>query len=293
MTQLRQDFPSGSKWGPTQLKNLAFPLEPQAHQFCDLSYDDDVSGNISDVLARLTTGFGIEEPEWGTDKVDPKYRLFFDDLSDMRPRPLRTVQITPKRPATRSRIKLPSSSVHPSSVPDPGRLDVWQTTGSTQSTPSKLVPLPSIPRTPNSGLAVSITPSRTLKRRRSLSLPVLPSSMEQINEIPCEGFPSSQTDSTFPAPDETDVSSGSELSDGDRPESGVTSVIRILLGRICKEHNESNTSNESKFVVEYLAETLTIPICGDFPRTVPDLFLRAEKNSRKFSLLDCEACVSL
>ena len=211
----------------------------------------------------------------------------------MQPRPLRTVHITPKRPATRSRIKLPSSSVHPSSGAGPGPIEVQQSTGSTQSTPSRLAPLPSLPSTPTSGLADSITPSRILKRRRSPSLPILPTSIDQINETPSEGFPSSQTDSTFPAPDETDVSSGSELSDGDRPESGVTSVIRLLLDRICKEHNESNVSNEPKFVVEYLTETLTIPVCGDFPKTVPDLFLRAETKSEKFSLFDCEACASL
>lgn len=95
--------------------------------------------------------------------------------------------------------------------------------------------------------------------------------------MPSSGLTSSQTDSTFQASEADNSASESERSDGDRPEIDVSSVIRSLLVRICREHKDANGY---KFTAGYDAETLTVPICGDFPKTTPDLILRLEQNKR-------------
>lgn len=103
------------------------------------------------------------------------------------------------------------------------------------------------------------------------------------------GFTSSQTDSTFQASEADNSASESERSAGDRPEINVASVVRSLLVRICGEHKDSNGY---KFMARYDADTLAIPICGDFPKSTPDLILRLEIAGKKFHILDFEECVS-
>ena len=58
------DFPSGSHWGESELTALAFPLEPQGHEFDDLSLDHDIRDENLDVLDILRIGFGVKESEW-------------------------------------------------------------------------------------------------------------------------------------------------------------------------------------------------------------------------------------
>ncbi|KAF8847954.1 hypothetical protein BDZ45DRAFT_302913 [Acephala macrosclerotiorum] len=295
------EFPSGSKWGIAQLENLAFPLEPQVHDFADLRCGRDISTESSNVIDRLRIGFGIEETEWGDDNLPIGYKQFYDDLADMLPQ-IKARQHTPRKLATRSNTKLPSSSIAPSSSPWSVGNTKRSAPISSRSTPSK-APFPAvITRSPgNYEDDQDISPAHAPKRRRqsspstpSPSLPgrqTTPLTLKQVTtSVPHDwGLTSSQSDSTFQASEADNSASESERSDGDRPEIDVSSVIRSLLVRICREHKDSNGY---KFTAGYDADTLTVPICGDFAKTTPDLILRLEQAGKKFPILDFEARIS-
>ena len=292
------EFPSGSKWGKAQLENLAFPLEPQVHDFADLRCGHDISTKSSNIIDSLRIGFGIEETEWGDDNLPIGYKQFYDDLADMLPQ-IKARQYTPRKLATRSNTKLPSSSVVPSSSPWSVGNTKTSAPISSRSTPSK-APFPAVTtRSPgNYENDLDTSPAPAPKRRRqcspstpSPSLPgrqTTPMIPKQVTtSVPHDwGLTSSQSDSTFLASEADNSASESERSDGDRPEIDVSSVIRSLLVRICREHEDSNGY---KFTAGYDADTLTVPICGDFPKTTPDLILRLERAGKKFHILDFEA----
>ncbi|KAF8857160.1 hypothetical protein BDZ45DRAFT_789232 [Acephala macrosclerotiorum] len=256
------EFPSGSKWGVAQLENLAFPLEPQVHDFADLRCGHDISPESSNVIDRLRIGFGIEETEWGDDNLPIGYKQFYDDLADMLPQ-IKARRDTPRKLATRSNTKLPSSSVAPSSSP-------WSVGNTKRSAPISSRSTP--PKAPFPAVI-----SRS------------PGNYENDPDISPAHAPKSQSDSTFQASEADNSASESERSDGDRPEIDVSSVIRSLLVRICREHKDSNGY---KFTAGYDADTLTVPICGDFAKTTPDLILRLEQAGKKFPILDFEARLS-
>jgi hypothetical protein len=148
---------------------------------------------------------------------------------------------------------------------------------STRSTPSKTPFLAVIPRSLGKYEDdLDIFAAHTPKRQRQSSTPspslparlTTPMKLKQVTtSAPHDwGLTSSQTDSTFQASEADNSASESERSDGDRPEIDVSSVIRSLLVRICREHKDSNGY---KFTAGYDADTLTVPICGDFPKTTP------------------------
>ena len=233
------------------------------------------------------------------------------------PLPVRGV----KRPAPLSTDSSPSKGVSPPGNPHNVVRDVKQSVPlSTDSTPSKGVsspgnphtavrdvkrPAPSSivctptkdvlppgsPRTITSGpgkdnTVADVTPSPTAKRglsfTKSPSLPTrtLTPPRQTIHD---EHLGSSQTDPTFQ--ENSDSESESEESQGDRAELKVTSTIRELLERICDEHGDCNGYQLS---VDSEADTLRIPICGDFPKTTPDLIVRVRRGVETFQIVDCE-----
>lgn len=98
-------------------------------------------------------------------------------------------------------------------------------------------------------------------------------------------FRSSQTDSTFPSSEHTDSDPDDHQSDGDRPEIDVTVLMGSLLKRICEEHGDNNGCS---FSVGNDVETLTILICGSFPRTKPDLLVRMHRGTKVYPMFDVE-----
>lgn len=253
------------------------------------------------MIDRLRIGFGIEETEWGDDNLPIGYKQFYDDLADMLPQ-IKARRDTPRKLATRSNTKLPSSSVAPSSSPWSVGNTKRSAPISSRSTPPK-APFPAvISRSPgNYGNDPDISPAHAPKRQRqssastpSPSLPgrqTTPMTLKQVTTSVSHDWEltSSQSDSTFQASEADNSASESERSDGDRPEIDVSSVIRSLLVRICREHKDSNGY---KFTAGYDAGTLTVPICGDFAKTTPDLILRLEQAGKKFPILDFEARLS-
>ena len=175
----------------------------------------------------------------GDDNLPIGYKKFYDDLADMLPQ-IKTRQHTPRKPATRSNNKLPSSSVTPSSSPWSVGNTKRSDPISSQSTPSK-APFPAViirsPGNYENDLDIS---APAPKRRRQSSPPTpspslpgrqtTPMTLKQVTtSVPHDyGLTSSQSDSTFQASEADNSASESERSDGDRPEINVSSVICSL-----------------------------------------------------------------
>ncbi len=295
------EFPSGSKWGIAQLNELAFPLEPQVHDFADLNCGNDISTESSNVIDRLRIGFGIEETEWRDENLTMGYEEFYNDLTNMLPQ-IKARPHTPRKRATRSNTKLPSSSVAPCSSPSSVGNKKSSAPISSQSTPSKANFPAATTRSPanyedNQDTSPALAPKRQRQSSPSTPSPSLPERQttpmtlkQATTSVPHHWEPtSSQSDLTFQPSEADNSASESERSDGDRPEVDVSSVIRSLLMRICKEHNDSNGY---RFMARNDTETLKVPICGDFAKTTPDLILQLEQAGKKFPILDFEVCIS-
>ncbi|KAF4630897.1 hypothetical protein G7Y89_g7232 [Cudoniella acicularis] len=301
-TQEAVGFPSGSKWGIPQLRKLNFPLQPENHPLEDLHWEYNLSKENAEVLDQLRRGFGLPEEEWLKDNIDPLYEVFYNELASMRPQPRAKEVANTRNPAVRSNTKLPSSSVGEHSSPQSKKSAAPHSAES--SALKNNVSSEETPRDHNTTLAQydkNSPPTPTPKRPRddftkSPSLPALPpmiarpsSTTDTAPPAPPDfpELPSSQTDSTFPG-SEHDSSSQSEdeqHSQGDRPEINVTILIRILLNQICKVHG---SCNGYRFSVTNDVETLVIPTCGDFPRSIPDMLVLMHYGERTYSIVDYE-----
>ncbi|KAF4628426.1 hypothetical protein G7Y89_g9726 [Cudoniella acicularis] len=312
-----EEFPSGSKWGIPHLDKLKFAHEPQIHPFSSFQCKE-LKPENAEILERLKVGFGIEDTDLKSGFEMPsgceEYKAFYEHLAVMMPKDkIRVKPMTPRRPATRSSTNLPLSSDPPSSSPWSVGYGKRSTPTSTQSTPlrpnlSETVPQPLEPYPEH----LNSSPFRTPKRQRHSStispgLPTLPTrtatppkdettptqkarearEVEEIQEVQELPITSSQTDSTYHTAESVDISgSEDEKSDGDRAEFSVTSVIQALLWRICAGHNGLN---RWVFEPDY-ANTLRVPICGDFAKTTPDLAVTLKKDRKQYHILDIEAC---
>ncbi|KAF4628428.1 hypothetical protein G7Y89_g9728 [Cudoniella acicularis] len=295
---MSSEFPSGSKWGESQLEKLGIALEPEAHPFADLKCALDISPQRLSVLDKLRVYFGVELSLLERQiQIPVGYEDFYHDIKRMPPRKKEPLQ-TPQKPATRSNTTLPpSSSVAPSSSPWSAFRAKRSAPGSIPSTPVK-APLPerTVQNPEFSEDDLDSTPGRTPKRQRQSStispgLPGLPARPatpakeydDGVSEAP--QLTSSQTDSTYKT-ESQDLESDSGVSDGDRAETIVTTIIGNLLTRICKEHKDLDGWI---FETNYDPDTLLIPICGDFPKTTPDLVLRVQIAGKAYHNLDVEA----
>jgi len=146
--------------------------------------------------------------------------------------------------------------------------------------------------------AVESTPTPTPKRLReyftkSPSIPArMPTPISGSTTVPFIAIEltSSQTDSTIQSAGHASSVSDDERSEGDRPEIDVTILIRSLLKRICEAHGNRNGYS---FSVGNDVETLVIPICGDFPKTIPDMIIRMHLGKKIYSIVDYEVCILL
>lgn len=293
-------FPSGSHWGLTQLQHLRFPSQPETKPLEDLQWKQPLNQDGLKILEEMEQSFALDESEWKDRPVRGPYEDFYGHLSDMLPR-LQEKHLTPKNAALRSNTHLPSSSTRQSSSP----WSVGSTTTtrplSAQKTPSKSFPSTEAPTrnidTPQidhqSESDEEVVPTPLAKRQRedsdSPTFPPKPfkmSSGTSIAPLSDADFRSSQTDSTFHS-SEHPPSDPDDVSDGDRAESGVTFLMQSMLNRICKAHNGSNGYT---FSVGHNVETLTIPICGSFPTTKPDLLVTMHRGRRTYSIVDFEVC---
>jgi len=273
-------LPSGSHWGATQLQRLRYPLQPELKPLESLQWKYTLTAESVSVLENLKRSFGLDEEYWKDQVVRGPYEDFYSLLSEMAPRPQE--KLTPKNPALRSNTHLPSSSTHQASSPWSTASTIKIDTFSIQKTPSKTMPS-AIGGTTNSDTSNNDSqsepeeesmPTLISKRQRdgseSPKLPqkILKTSLDtSITPLRGTAFSSSQTDSTFLSSEHSSSEPG-DLSDGDRVETGVTVLMQSMLNRICKAHDERNGYT---FSVGNDVETLTIPICGSFPKTKPDL----------------------
>jgi len=101
-------------------------------------------------------------------------------------------------------------------------------------------------------------------------------------------FSSSPTTSTFRSSERSSSVSDDERSEGDRPEIDGTILIRNLIKRICDAHGDCHGYS---FTVDNDVETLVIPICGGFPKSIPDLIVEMHKGTRTYSIVDDEVCI--
>jgi hypothetical protein len=101
-------------------------------------------------------------------------------------------------------------------------------------------------------------------------------------------FSSSPTASTFRSSERSSSVSDDERLEGDHPEIDGTILIRNLIKRICEAHGDCHGYG---FKVGYDVETLVIPICGDFPKSIPDLIVKMHKGRREYSIVDYEVCI--
>jgi hypothetical protein len=293
------DFPSGSNWGIPQLKKLNFPLQPESHPFEDLQWEHDLSEESQDILNQLRYGFGLHEEEWLNGNIDALYKEFYDDLAEMLPQ-VRVKQLTPRNPAVRSNTKLPSSSVRQSSSPWFFESKKRSAPYSAERSASKNVSVETC-RDSDGGLVQyesdsEDTPTPTPKRSRDdfTKSPSLPARMSTaISDsttatLYITELSSSQTDSTFRSPERASSISDDGRSEGDRPEIDVTILIRSLLKRICEAHGNCNGY---RFSVSNDVETLVVPICGDFPKSIPDMIVRMHRGKKTYSIVDYEVCI--
>jgi hypothetical protein len=295
-------FPSGSNWDALQLKRLNFPLQPETRPFGDLHWEHDLSNESRDILNQLRQGFGFHQDEWIRGPVDGAYKDFYDYLARMLPR-VKEKQPTPRKPAVRSNTNLPSSSDHHSSSPLPVRGIKRPPSSSDGNGPS--IHVSSIENLRNSDsdevrsdsdVEIPHTPTPAPKRRqehftKSPSLPArIPTPISGSTTAPfiAMGFTSSQTDSTIQSAEHASSVSDDEESEGDRPETEVTALIRSLLNRICEAHGNRNGYS---FSVDNDVQTLVIPICGDFPKTIPDMIVRMHQGKKTYSIVDYEVCI--
>lgn len=290
-------FPSGSNWGVPQLEKLNFPLQPEVHPFEDLHWERDLSEGSLDVLNQLRLGFGVLEEEWLEGNVEAPYKHFYDVLAAMLPQ-VKEKPLTPRTPALRSNTKLPSSSEHQSSSPwtlesrkRPAPLSAERSTSkylsSVENRPfsvddsaeyesdleEPLTPTPKRPRDP-------LVKSPSLPRRSPTAMSDATTAVFHNTEIS-----SSQTDSSYRDSERASSKSDDERSEGDRPETTVTMLIYDLLKRICETHGHCNGYS---FSVGHDVETFVIPICGAFPKSVPDLIVRMHQGKKTYSILDYE-----
>jgi hypothetical protein len=193
-------------------------------------------------------------------------------------------QLTPRNPAVRSNTKLPSSSVRQSSSPWSVESTKGPAPHSAGRSISGNVSSAETWRDFDSGFVqyesdLEDTPTPTPKRPRvnfikSPSLPArMPTATSDVTTaaLHITEFSSSQTDSTSRSSERAGSVSDDERSEGDRPEIDVTILIRSLLNRIYEAHADCDGY---RFSVDNDVETLVIPICGDFPKNIPDLIVR-------------------
>ena len=69
----------------------------------------------------------------------------------------------------------------------------------------------------------------------------------------------------------------------------ATILMQNLLDRIFKEHSDSNGYT---FSVDNNVETLTIPICGGFPKSKPDLLVKMHPGKKIHPVVNFEVCDS-
>lgn len=285
-------FPSGSNWGIPQLEKLNFPLQPEIHPFEDLHWERDLSKESLDILNQLRAGFGLHEEEWLKGNVDASHKEFYENLAAMLPQSKEKYH-TPRKPAVRSNTELPSSSVRQSSSPRPALPSAERSTLRSFCFVDLRSNSDGGPVQYESDLEDPPTPTPKRPRDGFTKSPSLPGRMPTAISDATTGAPhnteisSSQTDSTFRVSERANSISDDERSEGNRPESDVTMLIRSLLKRICKVHGNCNGYS---FSVSSDVETLVIPICGDFPRSVPGLIVRMHQGKKTYSILDYEVC---
>jgi hypothetical protein len=277
-------FPSGSNWGIPELKALNFPLQPESHPFEDLQLEHDLSKESLDILDQLKLGFGLDEDEWAKCGKDSPYKDFYDDLAAMRPQ---AKQLTPRKPALRSNTKLPSPSVRQSPSPCSTRSTQRPTPHSAERTsPKNTSPMEvwsDSELTPLKRQREDFSRSPSLPPNRPTAIPVTTTTAFCDME-----FSSSPTASTFRSSERSSSISDDKRSEGDRPEVDRTILIRNLIKRICDAHGDCHGYS---FTVDHDVETLVVPICGDFPKSIPDLIVEMHKGRRTYSIVDYEVCI--
>jgi hypothetical protein len=290
-------FPSGSNWGLTQLQALRFSSQPEVHPLKDLQLGIVQSKDSLEVLEKLKQGFGLERAEWIDGGMGNSFDLFYEHLREMLPR-IQNKYSTPKIPTLRSNTHLPSSSTQPSASPWSGSKTMPLPT---RGTPSKskfqteAITGDNSGSQPESDEDILPTPMPNKRQREDSSSPSLPQKTARRATNSADGpvsfldmhLRSSQTDSTFPSSDHTTSDSEDQISDGDRPETDVTVLMQSLLTRIREQHGDRNGYS---FSASNDVETLSIPICGSFPRSKPDLLIRMHRGGKTYPIADVEVC---
>jgi hypothetical protein len=322
----QEEYPRGFKWGKVELESLKFALQAEIHPFEDLRWKHEISKENLYILQELKRGFGLSEDEWTDKFTDDRYEDFYDTLAEMVPRVEGTPTTeessqsdtelrSPRRTRARNPVPFPSSSPPESRKEAPS--DTAFTTIDEDSTKHefKLDNLPILtrkrqwdndniesPRLP----PLLRTPTTYTPLRRQwedldqnpaflnasfnenpsspISSPTLISNTIPQTPLPPQ-LPSRQTTNwNYPNQEEDDESETSDESYCNRTEDDLTTrLIFTMIKRICDTHGECDGF---RFVVGYKIETLAIPICGQFIKSIPDLRVRMFKDGVEDSIVD-------